>query len=118
VAEIDRFLAATPTDTQLKSASDADLVTLAVRCLPIKDMTFCLHVGWADHQTPAEVVRNVQNGLPAAAKNDSAGRGDMPVIVALRRWATQPPRERAAWEAQEVADAVAGADKAAFLGPN
>jgi len=117
-AEIDSFLRATPTDAQLKSASDADLVRLAVRCLRIKEMTFCLHTGWADRQTPAEVVRRVQEGIPAAARVDPAGRGDMPVIVALRRWAAQPARERAAFEAQEVADALEGADKAAFIGRN
>jgi hypothetical protein len=46
--EIEAMLAATPTDAQLAFASDAELVRLAVRCVPIRGLPYCLHTGWDD----------------------------------------------------------------------
>lgn len=83
---VDTFLASTPTDAQLASATDAQLIGIAVRCNPIAGLTYCVHLGWNEDGSlptttaqkavaapqPAAVTSGVCNDCPTGRPTSTA----------------------------------------------
>lgn len=108
------IMAAAPRDAQLAGATDTDLVRMAVRCLPIDGMTYCLHWGWDPQGLRSPALRRQATGTAEATER--AGRtGDAPLSVALRTWAAKPRPERDAAELAELAEARAAVGKVIYL---
>ncbi|MEV4517441.1 C39 family peptidase [Dactylosporangium sp. NPDC049525] len=110
-AAVARIVAAAPSDAQLASASDAELARLAVRCLPIDGMTYCLHKGWM----PEGFDQAALTSQVSAAAADAGGTGDLPFAAGLRRWAGKPRATREAVEKAELAEARAAVGKVVYF---
>ncbi|MFG2169308.1 cysteine peptidase family C39 domain-containing protein [Micromonospora chersina] len=108
-----RIVAASPSDAQLAGATDADLVRLAVRCLPIDGMTYCLHWGWDPQGLGSPALQRQATG-PADATSRAASTGDAPLTAGLRAWAAKPRAERDAAERAELAEARAAVGKVIY----
>ncbi|WP_189330187.1 hypothetical protein [Actinoplanes ianthinogenes] len=132
---VERLLATAPQDTQLKSATDAELVDLAVRCAPIRGLTYCLHLGWTDQGAASSTLQTVKaeasadSSLPAgrskgsrsssadsgANEPDSESSGDRSLVTHLEQWAALPAEERKAEEVAELEEAQVSAGKAVYM---
>jgi hypothetical protein len=99
----DDALAQSPTDTALATASDADLVRLGIRCVPVEGLTYCLHYGWGN--PPADL----------AQASASAAGGATSAVAALREWSRKPAADRLSDEKAELANARAAAAKVQLM---
>lgn len=114
LSEVDAVVAASPSDATLRAANDADLIDLAVRCVPIDTETYCLHRGWDSQGTASSALANAKQ---AAVRGETAGEGsgDMSLLTYLKGWAKLPYTQRVALERQELNDAKLAVGKVVYF---
>lgn len=96
LAEHERVLSLSPDDAALRAASDEALVDLAIRCVPVEHIAYCLHSGWVerDPESAAAMIRaQIKQGLAQAV--DVSTRGDATAFSVIQAWAALPYAELA-----------------------
>ncbi len=111
-------LATSPSDAALAKASNAQLVKLGVRCVPIDGLTYCLHRGWEG--TAAQATSDVNaavksaSAMTATALTSANRGGDMSLVSYLKHWAGMSRAQRVAQETTELNEAVKAAGKQVY----